>query len=174
MDRLLAEGTLTFASEHFRIGPAPDDIVLIHTVASGTFDGPHLHLAAVPNVGAEWNRMHGDGVISVESRQLLRTADGDILYVTLSGIYDAGEDGYIEALDNALKSNARAELAIRFYTAAEKYRWINRVQFVGVGQRNFARRILALQIFRAQDLRNSDIDETYFDESDRAYEFPGH
>jgi hypothetical protein len=173
MDRLLAEGTLTFASEHFRIGPAPDDIMLLYTVASGTFEGPQLHLEAIPNTGAEWNRVRGDGVISLESRQLLRAPAGDLLYITLSGIYDLGDDGYLDALDDALKSNARAELAIRFYTAADKYRWLNRAQFVGLGQRNFAKRTLALQIFRAQDLCNSDIDEIYFDESDRAYQFPG-
>jgi hypothetical protein len=174
MDRLLAEGTLTFTSEHFRIGPAPDDIVLLYTVACGMFEGPHLHLTAVPNTGSEWNRMRGDGVISLESRQLLRTSAGDLFYITLSGIYDVGDDGYVDALDDALKSSARAELAIRFYTAADNYRWLNRAQFVGVGQRDFAARTLRLQIFRAQDLLNSDIEEVYFDESDRPYRFPGH
>jgi hypothetical protein len=174
MDRLLAEGILTFSSEHFRIGPAPDEIVFLYTVASGTFDGPQFHLAAVPNTGAEWNRVRGDGVISLESRQLLSTSAGDLFYVTLSGIYDVGDDGYVDALDDALKSKGRAELAIRIYTAAVNYRWLNRAQFVGLGQRDFAARTLTLQIFRAQDLRNSDIEEIYVDESDRTYRFPGH
>ena len=174
MDRLLAEGTLTFASQHFRIGPAPDDIVLLYTIASGTFEGPRIHLTAVPNTGAECDRMRADGVISLESRQLLSTPSGDLFYVTLSGIYDVGDDGYVDALDDVLKSRARAELAIRFYAAADNYRWLNRAQFVGLGQRDFGTDTLTLQIFRADDLRNSDIEEMYFDESDRAYRFPGH
>lgn len=174
MDRLLAEGTLTFTPQHFRIGPAPDDIVLFYTVASGTFEGPQLHLAHVPNTGAECNRVRGDGVILVESGQLLCTSAGDLFYVKASGSYDVGDDGYVDALDDALKSNARAELAIRFYTAADNYRWLNRIQFVGLGQRDFAARTLSLQIFPAQDLRNSDIEEAYFDESQRTYRFPLH
>jgi Protein of unknown function (DUF3237) len=172
MDRLLAEGTLTFTSEHFRIGPAPDEIVLLYTVAFGTFEGPRLHLAAVPNTGAEWNSVRGDGVISLESRQLLRSSAGDLFYVTLSGVYDVGDDGYVDALDDVLKSSARADLAIRFYTAARNYRWLNRAQFVGLGQRNFTKRTLTLQIFCGHDLRDSDIEEIYFDEGDRAYRFP--
>ena len=174
MDRLLAEGTLTFASEHFRIGPAPDEIVLIYTIASGTFEGPHVHLTAVPNTGTEWNRMRADGVISLESRQLLSTPSGDLFYITVSGIYDVGDDGYLDALDDVLKSRARAELAIRFYAAADDYRWVNRAQFVGLGQRDFAAHTLRLKIFRAGDLRDSGIEETYFDQSDRSYRFPGH
>lgn len=172
MDRLLAEGTLTFTPEHFHIGPAPDEVVLLYTVASGQFEGPQLHLAAVPNTGTEWNRVRGDGLISLTSRQLLRTSAGDLFCITLSGIYDVGEDGYVDALDDALKANARAELTIRFYTAADNYRWLNRVQFVGLGQRDFAARTLSLQIFPARDLRNFDIEETYFDESSRVYRFP--
>jgi hypothetical protein len=173
MDRLLAEGTLTFAPKHFRIGPAPDEIVFLYTVASGTFEGLDLRLAPVPNTGAEWNRMRGDGVISMESRQLLRTSAGDLFYITLSGIYDAGDDGYVDALDDTLKSKARAELAIRFFTAADNYRWLNRAQFIGLGQRDFAAGTLTLQIFRARDVRNSDIEEIYFDETD-SYRFPQH
>ena len=174
MDRLLAEGTLTFASEHFRVGPAPDEIVLFYTVASGAFDGPGLHVTVVPNTGSEWNKVRCDGVIRLESRQLLRTSAGDLFYITWSGIYDVGDDGYVDALDDVLKSRARAELAIRFYAAADNYRWLNRAQFVGLGQRDFAADTLTLQIFRADDLRDSDIEEMYFDESDRAYRFPGH
>jgi Protein of unknown function (DUF3237) len=172
MDRLLAEGTLTFTSKHFHIGPAPDEIVLLYTVASGSFEGPGLHLAAVPNTGAEWNRMRGDGVISLESRLLLRSSAGDLIYTTLSGVYDVGDDGYVDALDDVLKSNAGAGLAIRFYTAANSYRWLNRGQFVGLGRRDFTNHTLTLQIFHAHDLRDSDIEEMYFDEGHKAYRFP--
>jgi Protein of unknown function (DUF3237) len=174
MDRLLAEGTLTFTPEHFRIGPAPDEIVLLYTVASGTFEGPQLHLAHVPNTGAEWHRVRGDGVILVESGQLLRTSAGDLFYVRSSGSYDVGDDGYVDALDGTLESVARAELVIRFYTSANNYRWLNRAQFLGLGQRDFAKRTLTLQIFSAQDFRNSDIQEIYFDEGHRTYRFPPH
>jgi len=162
---------MTFRSEHYRIGPAPDAIVLLYTVASGTFEGPQLHLTAVPHTGEEWNRMRGDGVISLESRHLLSTAAGDLIFATLSGIYDVGDDGYADALEDALMSNARAELTIRFYTAAEDYRWLNRAQFIGLGRRDFAARTLTLRIFRARDVSNPDISETYI-EGSRTYTFP--
>ena len=144
----MAKVVLDFHPDHHCIGPAPDDILLHYTFASGAFKGPTMDLSVVPNVGGEWDTMHADGVISLESRQVLRTPSDDLVCATFSGVYDVGDDGYIEALDDTLISSARAELAIRFYSSATKYRWLNRVQFVGYGQRDFALHTLSLRIFR--------------------------
>jgi hypothetical protein len=147
MGHLLAEAKLEFHVEHQRIGPAPDAILLHYTVGSGKLEGPSVSLTAVPYGGGEWGTMRGDGVIALESGHMLRTADDELVYSTFSGVYDAGDRGYEDALDDALASSVRAEVAIRFYTAAKDYRWLNRGQFVGLGRRDFGSRTLALRIF---------------------------
>jgi hypothetical protein len=57
----------------------------------------------------------------------------------------------VDALDDALSGRGRAEVAIRFYTGAKEYRWLNRAQLVGVGERDFASRTLALRLFQLED-----------------------
>ena len=147
MENLVAEAELEFHPDHQCIGPAPDALVLHYTVASGKLEGPEVELSAIPYGGAEWGTMRGDGVIALESRHVFRTPHGDLVYTTFFGLYDVGDDGYIDALDCALGSSARAEVAIRFYTPAKDYRWLNRAQFVGLGERDFVSRTLALRIF---------------------------
>lgn len=149
MERLaVATAALDFHPHHHCIGPAPDDIILHYTVAAGTFEGTGIHLCVVANSGDEWDTMRADGVMAFESRHVLRTPSDDLVYTTFAGMYDVGDDGYLDALDDALRSSARAELAIRFYTAARDYRWLNRAQFFGLGLRDFASYKLSLRIFR--------------------------
>ena len=150
MERLpVATAALEFHPDHYCIGPAPDDIIFHYTVAAGMFEGPGIHLKIVANGGQEWDTMRADGVMAFESRHVLRTPSDDLVYATFSGMYDVGEDGYLDALDDALRLSAPAELAIRFYTSAKEYRWLNRVQCFGHGLRDFAADKLRLHIFRS-------------------------
>ena len=146
MERFLAEASVDFEPEHYRIGPAPDEVVFYYAIAWSTFEGPDLHLSAVSKCGGEWCTMRGDGVMSLESKHVLRSQAGDLIYTTFSGVYDVGEDGYVDALDDSLASTANASLTVRFYTAAKDYRWLNRAQFMGVGRRDFAARELQVRI----------------------------
>jgi hypothetical protein len=91
--------------------------------------------------------VRGDGMIAFELRQVLHTCDGDPVSVTLSGLYDCGEDGYLEALDDVLLSQVHATFVVRFYTASKDYRWLNRALFVGRGERDFGSGVFRLQIF---------------------------
>jgi hypothetical protein len=150
MLNLLAEANIEFHPDYQRIGPAPDEIVLHYTVASGRLKGPCVDLTAVPYGGGEWGTMRGNGVIALESRHVLRTPTDDLVYITSTGVYDLGDDGYVDALEDVLEGRGRADVAIRFYTAANEYRWLNRTQFVGVGERDFASHTLALRLFHVE------------------------
>jgi len=143
----LAEVRLEFHPEHQRVGPAPDEVVFRFTVSAGRVEGPRLDLTVVPCGGSEWGTIRGDGMFGLDMRHMLRTGDGELVYATFSGLYDLGDDGYLDALEDRLSSKARADLMVRFYTAAGEYRWLNREQFVGSGERDFASRTLALRIF---------------------------
>lgn len=152
MDRLLAEAALHFQPHHHRIGPTPDGIIFHYVIASSTFEGPLIHLSAVPNCGGEWGTMRGDGVMAFESRHVLRAPTDDLICTTFSGLYELGDDGYVDALDDTLTSKARAELAIRFHTTAKDYRWLNHVQFIGLGERDFGSHTLGLRIIAPESL----------------------
>jgi hypothetical protein len=147
MERLLAEAAVDFDPEHYRIGPAPDEVVFYYTIAWSTFEGPDIYLCAASKCSGEWCTMRGDGVMSLESKQVLRTQESDLFYMTFSGVYDVGEDAYVDALDDSLCSTAHASLTVRLYTAAKQYRWLNRALFIGVGRRDFAANELRLRIY---------------------------
>jgi Protein of unknown function (DUF3237) len=146
MERFLAEAAINFHPEHYRIGPAPDEVVFYYAISRSAFDGPRVQMSAVSKCGGEWCRMRGDGVMSLESKHVLRTRAGHLVYTTFSGIYDIGDDGYVDALDDSLLTTAHAALTVRFYTAAKEYRWLNRTQFTGLGLRDFATHELRLRI----------------------------
>lgn len=147
MPTLLAEATVDFSPDHHLIGPTPDEIILHYSVASGRFRGPRVELVALANGGEEWDTVRGDGVITFESRQVLRSPAGDLVCAKFTGLYDVGNDGYIDALDDLLTSKVPAEFVVRFHTAAGEYRWLNRALFIGRGQRDFSLHTLGLQIF---------------------------
>jgi len=146
MRRLVAEARLDFHPQRCLIGPAPDEILLHYVVASGRFQGPDIELTAVANCGAEWDTVRGDGVILFESRHVLHTPAEDLVCASLTGLYDVGDDGYVDALDDVL-STVPAEFSVRFYTGALEYRWLNRTLFVGQGRRDFALHTLSLHIY---------------------------
>ena len=147
MTTLLAEINVDFQPEHQLMGPTPDEITLHFVVASGSLIGPRIELAAVANGGDEWATIRGDGVIAFESRQVLRSPTGELVRTIVTGVYDAGDDGYIDALDDVLLARVPAECAVRFYTTATEYRWLNRRMFVGQGSRDFSRHTLGLRVF---------------------------
>lgn len=151
MASVLVTGRVDFQPHHHCIGPAPDEVILHYVVASGTFQGPHMHLTAIANCGAEWGTVRGDGVIAFESRQILRTPRDDLVCASLFGLYDVGDDGYIDALDGALSSKVHAEFVVRFQVAAREYRWLNRGLFIGDGERDFGAHSLELRIFSLED-----------------------
>ncbi len=154
MRRLVAEAKFDFHPHRHLIGPAPDEIMLHYVVAAGTFQGPRIELTAVANCGAEWDTVRGDGVILFESRHVLHTPADDLVCASLSGLYDVGDDGYVDALDDVLTA-VPAEFTARFYTGAQEYRWLNRALFVGQGRRDFALHTLSLHIYELETQRPS-------------------
>jgi hypothetical protein len=145
--RLLAEAEVDFKPDHHLIGPTPDELMLHYVVASGIFHGPHIQLAAIANCGEEWDTVRADGVIAFESKHVLQSRAGELVCASFTGLYDVGDDGYVDALDDLLTSKAPAEFVVRFYTAAKDYRWLNRALFVGHGERDFSLHTFGLQIF---------------------------
>jgi hypothetical protein len=152
MVKLLGKALWRYNPERRSIGPATDAIILHHSLASGSLTGPRMRLSVIPEGAGEWCTIRGDGIISIESRFMLQTPLEELVYATVAGMYDAGEDGYVDALDGTLSVAAPANVVIRFFTSAKNYLWLNKTQYVGTGERDFSSRTLTLRVFDSQGL----------------------
>jgi hypothetical protein len=69
--------------------------------------------------------------------QILRTDDGQLIYVTCDGLFDISPEirERIRAGGEVDPSEYYFRTAVTFETGAEKYRWLNRLLAVGIGRR---------------------------------------
>ncbi|GAA3549416.1 DUF3237 domain-containing protein [Nonomuraea rosea] len=108
-------------------------------IVGGTFDGPRLSGAVLPG-GADWQIVHADGTISVDTRYTLRTHDDAHLYISTSGV----RHGTPEVLARLAQGEAvdpseyYFRLFCRFETGDERYLWLNRTLAVASAARTAA------------------------------------
>lgn len=144
----IAMGTIRFDPTLERIGPSPDALISHYAVVGGDVCGPALEPLTVLS-GSEWTFLGGDGIASVEARHTLRTASNGLIFASLTGIYDLGERAYEDVLmGESLHGFGRAELSLRYQTAEPEYRWLNRLQCIAIGKRDFKRCRLTIDIYR--------------------------
>lgn len=94
---------------------------MIGPISGGSFSGPGIQGEVLPG-GADWMTM-SDGHNNLDVRIALETSDGDIIYMTYTGILQMAEnpaDGYWT-------------VAISFNTALGEYDWMNHIVAVGKG-----------------------------------------
>lgn len=145
--QLLASGTFWFAQYPERIGPAPDALAAHHLLSSGLLAGPLIPKLTVQS-GDEWLTLRGDGIATVEGRHTLRTAAQEFVFARITGLYDLGEDGFENGLlAEGLQGTARAELVVRYHTASPRYCWLNRLQCLVLGERDFSNSSLTASIY---------------------------
>ena len=80
------------------IGETPEGLRVNFYVTGGEVNGPRLGGEVLP-VGGDWLTIRKDGVGILDVRATLATADEALIYVTYTGIIEAGEDGYQRFLD---------------------------------------------------------------------------
>ena len=116
------------------IGTVHNGIRLIFYLTGGTVNGPKLSGRIRP-VGADWLIVRSDGIGTVDVRATIETDDEALIYVTYGGVLDLGENGYQNILEGKMPPSGTAiRTAPRFETAHPNYRWLNRLQCVGIGQ----------------------------------------
>ncbi len=115
------------------IGPLPEGIRANFYVTGGEVSGPKLRGKVRP-VGGDWLTVRADGVAILDVRATIETHDGALLYVTYSGVSDAGEDGYQRFLRGELQEPLSIRTAPRIHTAHPSYLWLNRLHFLGIGE----------------------------------------
>lgn len=106
--------------EIHRMGQTAFHKRVIGAISHGRWDGERLSGEIVPP-GGDWALPSVDGtVMLLEVRQVLRTDDGALVYVTYHGRADRTRGTYT--------------VAPTFETDDERYLWLNSVQAIGQGR----------------------------------------
>jgi hypothetical protein len=114
------------------IGQTPDGVKVNWWLKSGSFNGPKLRGIVRPE-GADWMTIRPDGIGAMEVRAVLETHDGAVITAIYGGVFDLGEDGYRNFLAGKYPKHPEARTAPRYLTSDDRYRWLNRLQCVGIG-----------------------------------------
>jgi hypothetical protein len=116
-----------------RIGPVPEGLRLIFLAKGGEVTGPKVKGKILPGY-ADWLLVRTDGVGIIDVRGVVETNDSALLYVTISGVLDFGEDAYRKMLAGEAPGGRAIRTAARFQTSHASYAWLNRLQCVGIGE----------------------------------------
>jgi hypothetical protein len=113
----LASVRVTRGEVH-RMGPTPFGRRVIASIAHGRWDGDRIR-GDIIGAGGDWAVPGTERVMLLDVRQLVRTDDGALIYVTYTGRADRERGTYT--------------VAPTFETDDERYAWLNLVQAIGQG-----------------------------------------
>jgi hypothetical protein len=132
----VANVAVNFASPSY-VGDTPAGMRVDFLVRDGVVEGDGFK-ASVVEGSADRLLVRPDGMGVANIRAVFATTDGARLDVESGGYVDFGPDGYRKALAHALPDRAAIVLTPLITTRHPRYRWLTRVQCVGVGYTNLA------------------------------------
>ncbi|HDS1733185.1 DUF3237 domain-containing protein [Pseudomonas sp. BP8] len=101
-------------------------------ITGGHFEGPRLK-GTILNNGADWQVVTPEGVAIIDTRYLLQTDDGALIYLRTEG-YRFGPPEVMKKVaagEDVDPSLYQFRITMHFETSAPQYAWLNRT--VGVG-----------------------------------------
>ena len=128
------------------IGPLPEGLRLNVYVTGGEVKGPKLQGKVRP-VGGDWLTIRTDGVAILDVRATVETHDGALIYIAYQGVGDLGEDGYAKFLEGQPPKTLRLRTAPRMHSSHPSYTWVNRLQFVNIGEVDFETFVVAYDVY---------------------------
>lgn len=131
------------------IGVTPEGLKVDWFITGGTVSGPKLNARIRPE-GGDWMTIRTDGIGILGIRSTFETHDGALIYMTTSGVFDLGEDGYHNFLNKKWPSAPAVRPVPRFITAHPRYQWLNRLQGFGVGEVHMADLLVVYDLYTAQ------------------------
>lgn len=105
-------------------------------ITGGTFSGPNFK-GRILNNGADWQTVDSKGLAHIDTRYLLETYDGALIYLQTRG-YRYGSPEVLEKLSRGEEidpSQYYFKLTMQFETSSEKYAWLNQTVAVGSAMR---------------------------------------
>lgn len=101
-------------------------------ITGGRFEGPLLNGEIVDN-GADWQVVADDGATIVDTRYLLRTDDGALMYLQTHGIRHGPREvmTQLAAGEKVDPASYYFRIQLSFETASANYAWLNRSVAVG-------------------------------------------
>ena len=119
------------------IGDTPLGRRRIATVTGGEFEGERLRGTVVGAPAGDWLLQRNDGATVLDVRLLLRTDDGEHIYMAYRGLRHGPADvmARLAAGEVVDPASYYFRMVPVFETASKKYEWINRIVAVGTGRR---------------------------------------
>jgi len=138
--------TATLESPPELIGLVPEGVRLNAYVTGGEVTGDRIRGKVRP-VGADWLTLRSDGVCNLDVRATIETHDGGLIYLAYQGVGDLGEDGQKNFLEGKVPEKFFIRTAPRLSSAHPDYMWVNRCQFVGIGEGDFINSSVAYDLY---------------------------
>ena len=106
-------------------------------IVGGTVSGPQLN-GRILNLGADWQTIFADGLAELDTRYAMETDDGALIEIINYG-YRHGPAEVLAAVargEEADPASYYMRTHARLETGDDRYAWVNRTLFVGVGARH--------------------------------------
>jgi hypothetical protein len=132
------------------LGETPQGLRMNYYVEGGTAVGPRFNGTEVPR-GAEFLTIRRDGMAIVSVRATFQSNDGALVGADISGVIDLGEDAYAKATEGKFPDSVTLQLAPSLSTSDRRYLWMNRRQFLGVGQLVAAEAAVRYDLYAVQN-----------------------
>jgi len=118
------------------LGQVPRGRRRIIPILGGTFEGPGIRGKVVPG-GADWQIVRADGLAELDTRYLLQTDSGQLIYIQNAGIRHAPPDVTKKLLAGEAvdPSQVYFKTIPTFETSAPELQWLTRSIFVATGER---------------------------------------
>ena len=119
------------------LGEVPRGRRRIIPILGGTFEGPDIRGKVLPG-GADWQIVRADGFAELDTRFLLQTDAGKLIYIQNAGIRHAPPDITRKLLagETVDPSLVYFKTVPTFETSAPELQWLTRSIFVGTGERH--------------------------------------
>jgi hypothetical protein len=124
-----------FRPERCIFGPLPGGGSQGYTpCSSGEIYGPRLTGKVVPDSGADFADVRGDGVVVVNSHYMLEADDGTKIYINNRGYLVPSKEGEGEVV-NGVRQPAYFKFTPTFIVPAGPHDWMSKTLIVGAGER---------------------------------------
>ena len=128
------------------IGALPEGIRINFEVTGGEVSGDRIRGILKP-VGGDWFTLRSDGVGVLDVRATIETHDGALIYIHYQGIGDLGVNGHSEFLAGRLPKTLSLRTAPMLHSAHPDYAWVNRLQFINVGEVNLETGVVRYDLY---------------------------